>query len=425
MIGACVTRALADGPSAERDDRPETRRDEGERDLVGGGGSPHHRHRCTVLLGPRQHDTAVYWGAGSKALHHRTVYDVRGYYTFNYLPFASLFYAFAFAVFPIKPFAWTFYGISVLAWIAIVWSIGQAVARLAFEDGREARQFEKLAPLAFVLFFAVGLRDELKLGQTMIVPLWSATAFILLYDRARTRVPRSFGTDVGLAALLCFAIEIKIYFAVLLALLAFRREWRLIGAVAVWHIVFSVGLLAIYQGPGFAISENLAWGGAVRYASEFHMRSSHNMSVMGLVAKSGAPILIARFVWLLAVGVFLLGLWRIRDENPIRGFAACLAAVVPLNPIAWPYWMLLGFPAMFIIIADLLQRARAGERQLPWLIAPVFVWYAVMSAAQNEGLAKEGGLLLACASLTYLTVVFGDRPVSCRSSDTDGTQRVR
>jgi Glycosyltransferase family 87 len=360
---------------------------------------PHHQ--------PKFDDTAVYWGAGSKALHHQTVYDVTGYYTFNYLPFASLFYAFAFAVFPIGPFGWAFYFLSVAAWLGVVVTLGRAVLREALGTTALPRAFDWMAVVAFALFYGMGLRDELKLGQTMIIPLCAATAFIVLYQRG-LREPgrtRTLGQAIALAGLACFAFEIKIYFAILVALLAFRREWRIVGLIAAWHIFFNVVCLALYHGPSFALSENLRWFSAVRYASRYHMESNHNMSVMGLVSHF-APHAVARVAWLAAVGAFLAGLWRIRRAPPIRGFAACLAAVVALNPIAWPYWMLLGFPALLLVIGELLKRVRTGQRELALAVAPTLLVYFVMSALQNEDIAQHGGLLLATGILVYLVMFF-------------------
>jgi hypothetical protein len=354
---------------------------------------------------PNFDDTGVYWGAGSRALRHETAYAIRGHYTFNYLPFAALFYAFAFAVFPIHAFAWTFYILSIGGWIAVVVVLGRAVLRETL-----GRRDDAIALVVFALFFGMGLRDELKLGQTMIIPLSSATAFILLYDRARRTDARTLAGDAALAGLLTFAIEMKIYFAVLVALMAFRREWRVVALVAAWHVFLGVGLPAIYHGPSFALSEHAAWFEAVRYATDYHMRSGHNMSVIGLVAKAGAPMLLARIVWFGVVVAFLAYLWRIRDASPICGFCACLAAVIVLNPIAWPYWMLLGFPAMLWIVGDRLRRVEAGERGVLRWAVPALVIYFAMGTGQNEDFSKYGGLTVACAGLVVAMLALGRSP---------------
>jgi hypothetical protein len=344
----------------------------------------------------------VYWVAGAKALRHETVYDVTGHYTFNYLPFAALFYAFAFAVFPVHAFEWAFYFLSVAGWLGVVLALGRALVRDALGAAALSRAWDGAILIAFALFYGVGLRDELKLGQTMIIPLVAATAFMLWYDRARKRpAPRPLAIDLGLAGLLAFAIEMKIYFAVLVALMAFRREWRIVLLVAAWHVVLSVGLVALWHGPSFALSENMTWFSAVRYASDYHMLNSHNMSVMGVVAKTGVPMILARVAWVAASGAFLYALWRVRAISPLRGAALCLAAVVPLNPIAWPYWTLLGFPAMLFVVATLLRLKREGDRTLAWKAFPLLLYF-VMSAAQNEGFAKRGGLLVACLALVAL-----------------------
>jgi len=310
----------------------------------------------------------VYWAAGAKVLRHQTVYDVTGHYTFNYPPFAALFYAFTFAAFPVRMFEWVFYGFSVAGWAFVVITLGRAMTRdvLGADTLRAApRRWDAAIPIAFVLFYGVGWRDELKLGQTMIVPLVAATAFILVYQGARAR---SLAGDVALAGLLTFAVEMKIYFAVLLALMAARREWRILGLVVLWHLCLSVGFVALWHGPSFALAENLTWFSAVRRASGDLMRDDHNMSVMGAVVRTGAPAAVAAIAWIAVMAAFLYALWRTRAASPLFGFAICLAAVAPLNPIAWPYWMLLGFPAMFVVLAP---RACAGiiarsASAMPW-----------------------------------------------------------
>jgi predicted permease len=68
--------------------------------------------------------------------------------------------------------------------------------------------------------------------------------------------------------------------------------------------------------------------------------------------------------------------------------------------------MLLGFPALLLVVGELLARARRGQRDVVFAAAPALLVYFVMSALQNEDVAQHGGLLLATAILVYLVMFF-------------------
>jgi hypothetical protein len=306
-----------------------------------------------TVVPPNFSDTEVYRGAGMKAWEHLTAYDVEGHYTFNYPPFAALFYAFTLARFPLPIATWGFYVLSLLGWAALAALFSQEVVR---EKGIKGERLALIAVgvLLFALFFAMGLRDELKLGQTMIVPFLAVFGFYRAQRRAEAT--GSLVSQITAGLLLAFAIQIKIYFAVLVPVVAFRKQWTVLATVVLSHFLLYNGLaLALFHGADFALAENLRWVRAMTSASQNLLADHHNVSLASLLAKLGLPPAVVRLGAGAVIAAFVGVQWRFRRRSLLCLVALSLAAVPLLNPIAWPYWMLLGFPLLHWVVFSALK----------------------------------------------------------------------
>ena len=363
-------------------------------------------------------DFKVYWVAGGKAAEHRTVYDVQGHYQFKYSPFVALLWALPVAVLPGSKFhwAWLHYAASAVGWYAI-WFL---LARW-FHPRRAFALW-----LALVLVFSVGLRDELKLGQAnlwpflLVLPAWFIPA----------RSPKDRGFDVlGFAVGLAWglAIQWKLYALVLAPLWLLRRRLHVAtGAVAVTLLTLGPAL-ALAHGWQFALDENARWLRSLTASSEQLLISQYNVSALGIVGKwmgaTGGPLpSVASVVWAALAIVWAAGLWWAEREASRSSQPALLfwsaswawAGVVVLNPLVWPYWLLLCVPLFAAYVSEALAGGLRADLRF-WVVCALF---ALMNWAQNDAVVHRGGSLLA------VLLLLGDALLRARTRDPEHLARL-
>jgi hypothetical protein len=338
-------------------------------------------------------DFKVYWVAGAKAAEHRTVYDVHGHYQFKYSPFVALLWSLPVAHLPGTRFhwAWLHYAASAGGWFALWFVLARAIDR--------ARAFRLW--LALVLVFSIGLRDELKLGQANLLPFLLVLPAWFAADRSRPRARLDLeGLAIGAAWAL--AVQWKLYALVLAPLWLLRRRWWVFaGAIAMTLLTLGAAL-ALAHGPAFALAETQRWAASLTQSSEELLVSQYNVSLLGILGKwsGGALGGWSYAVWLLVAAAWLAGLvWAERSTLARRSFwsaAWAWAGVVLLNPLVWPYWLLLCVPLFLLYlhaaVSGSLRRAGVGF----WIVCALF---ALMNWAQNFSVVHYGGSLVAVLAL--------------------------
>jgi hypothetical protein len=345
-------------------------------------------------------DFNVYWVAGGKAAEHRTVYDVQGHYQYKYSPFVALMWSLPVTLLPGTKYqwAWLHYALSGIGWYALWFLLARSL------DPRRAFGLW----LTLLAVFSVGVRDELKLGQAnlwpyvLVLPAWFA--------RSRSSGQRGFdagGFAIGVAWGL--AIQWKLYALVLAPLWLLRRRAQVwIGALSVTLLTLLV-VLSLAHGWQFAVDENARWLQSLTSSSEQLLISKYNVSALGIIGKwtahSGdSPASWAYVVWgALALGWGAALVWAEREAavraEPYLVFWSASwawAAVVVLNPLVWPYWLLFCAP---LFLAYVTEATAAGLRAAGlrfWLVCALF---AGMSWAQNYAVVHRGGSLVAVLAL--------------------------
>lgn len=360
-------------------------------------------------------DFKVYWLAGTKAAVHHTVYDVQGHYQYKYSPFVALLWAIPSTLLPGQRYHWTWLhyaacgcGFALLWWLL-------------------ARVIDPARAFAWWLFmwivFGVALRDELKLGQEnlwpflLVLPAWFAGS--------RERTARGFdaaGFMIGVAWAL--AIQWKLYALVLAPLWLLRRRWQVFIGAIVAEVVTLLGVLSVVHGPSFAIAENVRWARSLTASSEELLISQFNVSALGCFGKWGRMLgfhgglgIGSYLAWLaLALAWFAVLVWAEREA--VRRDAAFLrfwssswawAGIVLLNPLVWPYWLMLCMPLFLayvsenvarpfdpvfvavtaaFVVANWLQNMHVVHMGLSFVV--VVVW---MFDAQRRARARDGAQL--------------------------------
>jgi len=349
---------------------------------------------------PNFSDFEVYYQAGQKTLSHKTVYDVTGFYQFKYAPVVSL--IFGFTINQIS-FAWStklFYFISVIAWICLLIFIAQEVMRAHRPDITNPKKYiHPIVALFFLtlLFYAMGLRDELKLGQINIVPLWLLLTFTLMLPYRTQKL--QFITGI----ILCLAILFKLYSLLFIPLLIFQKRYRLLVNILISFIFFNIFLVA-YHGLPFTLTENIAWLTSLFDSSVELLISKYNVSLLATLAKL-SNLTLAKAIWGFCLIMFTFMLYRTRKHPPLYHFMLITTIITLLNPISWPYWMIFTLPA-FIYITSTLLTPPYFPQKLP-LITLLALFYGILAQGQNFDWGRNGGTvignLLIAGLFIYLT----------------------
>jgi hypothetical protein len=362
---------------------------------------------------PNFSDFKVYWVAGDKAAEHRTVYDVQGHYQFKYSPFVALLWALPVAILPGTKFhwAWLHYAGSAVGWYGLWFWLARSVDR--------KRAFWLW--LMLVAVFSVGLRDELKLGQANLWPC--LLALPAWFTPARERAPRGFdarGFGIGVAWGL--AIQWKLY-ALLLAPLWLLRRRAQVGVGAIVVTVLTLGIaLGLAHGWQFALTENARWLHSLTQSSEQLLISQYNVSTLGIIGKwstrpGDALPAYAYAVWIALAATWLAVLfWAEREARqraqPFFVFWSASwawAAVVILNPLVWPYWLLFCAPLFLAYLSEAWATGLCTQRLRLCVVCALFT---LMNWLQNYPIVHGGG------SLVAVLLLLGDAYARARARDT-------
>lgn len=352
------------------------------------------RHR------PDFSDFQVYWVAGQKALTHRSVYDVEGHYQYKYSPFVALLWAIPRAL-PGARYHWQalHYAATGLGFLCVWYVFARAL------DRKRALWLW----LALLFVFSVGLRDELKLGQAnlwpflMVLPAWFAGE----PEDSKRRID---WPGLAIGALWAFAVQWKLYALILAPLWLMRkRPYVWLGALA-FTALSLYGALALAHGSAFAIAENARWVKSLFASSEELLISQYNVSALGVFGKWSRMLGVsfgawAYVLWAGLLVAFISGLfWAERQANRtdapfLRFWSAswAWAWVAVLNPLVWPYWLLLCLPLFLSYVADAALRSRRVDAVF-WIVCALF---AAANWLQNDAVVHNGASFVATLVLLF------------------------
>jgi len=301
--------------------------------------NPHHLPDFT--------DLKVYVEAGRKALQHHTVYDVEGHYQYKYAPFVALVFGILLGHGDWAVLTWSYYFFSAAMWGTLVYLL------IDWSAPKDSSRKYLLYFFFFVIaLFSTPLRDELKLGQVNWLPL----GLMLMASRVLNR--RSKNTQWGAGILLGLAVQVKLFSLILLGDWFWRRQWRALTGVLLSYVLCNWVLLIAYHGWHHALSENLLWFSSLTQSSSELLNSRFNVSLIGYLNKWGLHARFVQGIWLVTV-VATLALQRAysRKTDLLTSLAFAWVCILILNPLIWPYWLLLALPA-YILLAQPLLKSR-------------------------------------------------------------------
>jgi len=226
------------------------------------------------------------------------------------------------------------------------------VACLALAVARARERFGRVAWLALAAV-AVPLQSNFE-ALNLNAPL-VALLLLALADASAGRATRA-GGWIGLMT------AVKVFPGLLLAYLAYRREWRGVAlgvAVALGATLLAAALPA---GPAEGLAALRRWSAlSVAAVPEMHGRSQ---SLPALLFRAGVP-LPWQTVLELALIVLVLVLVGRRGEDPGAALAIVMVLAVFCSPVAHQHYYLLAYPAWCV----LLRRPPAVANRMVWCAA--------------------------------------------------------
>jgi hypothetical protein len=303
-------------------------------------------------------DFAVYHRAGTVVMADESPYRFEGHYQYKYAPGVAYLVGVSLSRLPLEIAGWVFYSMVLAAWLATLCALVVYCRTRVF--GRAGRSVETLLAVVLLLvLLGTALRDEMKLGQANLFALAP-----LVYAWISLRDGRHSPLVAGL--LFAFAIQVKLFSLILLPWVVFRRDWKMLAGVFIGYAVFSVGLPAIFAGTGAAVELSLEWARSLTASSRELFLSMWNVSPASIIAKEG---------WLeywqvpvaLVAGFVVWFQFSRRDGDPWEVLVVSLPFANLINPIVWPYWVLLLAPTL----AHLLCEVESEWRAKSWLLAGV------------------------------------------------------
>ena len=355
------------------------------------------------LLSPRNPpnftDWQVYIEAAHKLSEGKTVYDVVGHYQYKYSPLVAATFALLLKVFSPPVLGWINWGLELALFVALfIYLGGLSALRL-----RPSKHFA-------ILFFgmgclAIGLRDEMKLGQLNLWCLWFLIGTWMFAKSSRVKSAALFWVA---------AVSLKLYALILAPYFVFRREWKLLAWSLLFYIALSFVMLAPWIGVQAVVSENIEWLRSLTKSSGDLSASRFDVSMLGSFQKIGLPYFAAVALWGLALVAFLRESWteaRSPHADGLRFLGRSIAWILLLNPLVWPYWYLL---LSLVFFASLDNRARFSGR----ILVPRALWGAlgcVLLIAMHRGSTPVGssGVLVALMGI-WLLVRPKEEPVPAK-----------
>jgi hypothetical protein len=283
-------------------------------------------------------DFGVYRTAAARVIAAEPLYRADdGHYQFKYLP------AFAMAV---APLAWTDHETAKVVWFAMSVGLLSALVRWSVRALPLRRRTERLLIWLAVVFMAKFYAHELLLGQTNIL---LGTLLVAALLAVQIDLPRLAGVLIGLAAF------VKPYAIVLLPWLLVSHGAAAAGASA---IVIAAGLAVPAVIYGWAGNLTLLgeWYRTVTTSTTPNLVGADNISLAAMWAKWIGVSRLATALATISSGmaVALAGaVWarRRQVESPDYLEYALLMLLIPLlSPQGWDYVLLLGTPAIVILV---------------------------------------------------------------------------
>lgn len=294
----------------------------------------------TTRVSRKMPDFQVYWTAAGRALAAEPLYRAEdGHYQFKYLPaFAVLAAPIAMAPLPAAKAAW--FATSAVLMIAL---LGLSV--------RAMPGLRRPAPLLLVLTFAAMAKfyaHELVLGQ---VNLLFAVMVVLALVWLRH------GREAAAGLLLALAVVVKPYAAIFAPWLATRKN-RTAGLVMIAALVLLLVLPALRYGWQGNIQLLEDWWRTVTATTSPNVTNPDNVSLGAMYAKwlgaeSPARLLsmVTAALLVALTAVVIAGRGLLADPEPLE--ASMLLVLIPLlSPQGWDYVLLIGTPAVMLLIND-------------------------------------------------------------------------
>lgn len=295
-------------------------------------------------------DFDVYRTAASRALAGERLYRASdGHYQYKYLP------AFAFAM---APFAHVEFRVARLVWYALSVGLLCACLRWSARAVPEARWSERALVWAAVIFVGKYYARDLSLGQSNVLLSAMLTGALVAARRGSVRLT---------GALVALGVFVKPY-----ALILTPWVWLVAGlpGAVVGGVTLAAGLLlpALAYGWHGNLSELAAWYQTVTATTPGNLLSADNVSIATMWARwlGEGPTATGLAI---ATGAAALGLAGLiaRGRRCVRHpasleFGALMLLVPLLSPQGWDYVLLLGAPAVLLIVD------RFGELRLPWRV---------------------------------------------------------
>jgi len=292
----------------------------------------------TVRIHTEMVDFAVYRTAAERALEAGNLYrPTDGHYQFKYLP------AFAFAM---APFTLVESRIARLLWYALSFGLLSAFVRWSVRALPEKRRTERVLIWLAILFVGKYYARELNLGQTNL--LLGATLLLALVA-AEAGAKRTAGVLVALG------VFIKPYALILVPWL-----WVVAGpaALVTGGAVLAAGLAlpALVYGWQGNIDQAIGWYRTVTVTSAPNLLVPENVSIAASWAKwigVGPPAaFLASVTGLVALALSALVVAKRRGvrEPAYLEFGTFMLLVPLLSPQGWDYVMLLGTPAILVLV---------------------------------------------------------------------------
>jgi alpha-1,2-mannosyltransferase len=286
------------------------------------------------------------------------------------------------------------------------WATGNVVC-LGWSVARARRWTTSWTPVVLALG-AVGTPLQSNFAYLNLTPILLALVVAAALNLEGGRDARA-GAWIGLAT------AIKVFPALLLLYLAYRRRWRGLATGIGVAGGLTVGAMLSY-GPVGAVRAVRDW---VWLSSQAHVfAQTGNQSLAGLASFFGWPpaaVWVARVACLGGVWIALQRLGGERD--PVYEISLVTLLAVLLSPLAWPYYYILAFPAWVGVLTRPTPHTPQGRRLK---VATVMVAGLLTSGALTLSLYPPflgfirnagytwGGLLL----LTLLIAARGFRPQS-------------
>jgi len=292
----------------------------------------------TTRVSHKMPDFQVYWTAGSRALAAAPLYrEDDGHYQFKYLPaFAILAAPAALVPLPAAKAAW--FAISAVLMMALLWLSLRTMPEL----NRPAPLLLVLTFLAMAKFYA----HELVLGQVNML-LGVLVVLALVWLRA--------GRGAGAGLVLALAVVVKPYAVIFAPWLATRRNKTALATMTAALVVLLL-LPAVRYGWNGNLRLLGDWWHTVTATTAPNLVNPDNVSLSAMFARwlgadTPARLLagIVAVLLLALTGVVIAGRGTLKAPDTLE--ASMLLLLIPLlSPQGWDYVLLIGTPAVMLLI---------------------------------------------------------------------------